>query len=138
MTQGEEVVFLAQVREAGFATDIFGDDFVRYGDEETVGVIHHEYGDYTISSRSVVFRGDDGDVVASSGKPVDATIEGARWRIVVHAAFQVTEYPDEMPGCGGGVSDTLSFEMVRVSEEPALTLVEPLEDLPQAGEYSCE
>lgn len=138
ITDGEELAFVAQVQESGFATELFGDDFVRYGDEVTVGVIHHEYGDFGISSRDVIFTTDSGEVVASAGEPIDATVDGARWRIVVHAAFQVTEYPDEMPGCGGGVSDTLSFEMVRVAEAPSVTLVEPLEALPLSGEYSCE
>lgn len=134
----EGPAFLAQVHETGVASEAFGDGFARYGDAIGSGTIAHEYGDYGVSYTEVRIATDDGEVSALPGEPIDVSVGGQRWRIVVHAAFEVTEYPDAVPACGGGVSDTLSFEMVRLATEPPLDPISPADGAHLAGEYSCE
>lgn len=129
--------FLAQIYDHGVATDQFGEDFVAYGDVVGTGTITDEYGDYTVEYHAVTFQTDDGTVTAEAGVPVELTIDGQSWRVVVHAAFQVTEYPEALPGCGGGVSDTLSFELLYEPPSPVFDTLSPLGDA-LAGEYSCE
>jgi hypothetical protein len=76
-------------------------------------------------------------VEAKPGEPFVATIEGVDWRIVVHGSFEVTKTPDTLPGCGGGIGTTLSFEMLAVVTPPALDAVAPLAGARTAGHHSC-
>lgn len=127
--------FLAQVRRVGLVSNLLGEDFADFGEAVGTGTIQAE-GAWGVEYHDVVFQTDDGEVVAKAGEPVELTIDGATWRTVVHTAFVVTEEPDVTKDCGGGASDTLSFEMVYEPPAPAL---DPLEavgtDL--AGAYTC-
>lgn len=122
----------------GPATDVFGADLVAWGDEIGRGKMHDDYGDYTVAYRTAVFQADSGPVDALPGEPFDAAFGGVRWRVVVHASFEVLTMPNEMPGCGGGTSSTLSFEMFRIGDAvPALEPLEPLEGARMAGQHHC-
>lgn len=131
-------VFYGQPRmDYGPATDAFGTEFAAFGDEIATGTMTDDYGDYSVSYRKAVFQTDDGAVEALAGEPFEAQVGGATWRIVVHASFQVTEYPDAMPGCGGGTGTTLSFEMLRVEDTPSLEKLTPLSGGLLAGQSHC-
>lgn len=132
-----EALFLVQVHDRGFASERFGENFVAYGAEKGEAAVTDDYGDWKVMYHDVVFQTDNGEVSATPGTPVDLTLQGDRWRVVVHTAFEVTKTPDALPGCGGGLADTLSFEMRKVQDSPDLTPLTP-GDGHLAGEYSCE
>lgn len=123
----------------GPAADTFGLDFVGYGDEISTGKLSDEYGTYKVSYRYARFQTDDGPVDVLPGEPFEARIDGQDWRVVVHASFEVTDKPKDMPGCGGGISDTLGYEMQRLDEaaEPSLDLRLRDAGAEMAGKYSC-
>ena len=129
--------FYAQHTQGGPATTAFGDDFVAYGDELGTGELEDEYGTYAVTYHTARFQTDDGEIDAYPGEPFEADIGGQRWRVVSHAAFEVTDYQDTMPGCGGGLESSLSFEMLRISDDPDLEPVSAAQDRPLAGEGSC-
>lgn len=121
----------------GPAFDAFGADFVAFGDEIGTGTMEDDYGEYTVSYRKAVFQTDDGAVEAFAGEPFEANVSGVTWRIVVHASFEVTKFPEAMPGCGGGTGTTLSFEMLRVVESPTLDPLSPAAGGLLAGQSHC-
>jgi hypothetical protein len=134
----EGVEFLAQTEESyGPAHDLYGASFARWGDELATGEVQDDYGAYTLSYREAVFETDTGDVVVLPGEPTEVVVGGQRWRLVVHASFKVTAYPEAMPGCGGGTDSTLSFEMRRLSAEPDLAVRAAAEGARLAGRHSC-
>lgn len=121
----------------GPAFDAFGSGLVDYGDEIATGTVSDDYGQYEVSYRMARFQTDEGAIDALPGEPFEALLDGTTWRIVVHASFEVTESPDTMPGCGGGTSSTLSFEMQRVEAAS----LEPRSRAPgagMAGQHHCE
>ncbi|MCB9686532.1 MAG: hypothetical protein H6738_08480 [Alphaproteobacteria bacterium] len=124
--------------EFGPATDAFGADLVAWGEELGRGKMSDDYGSYTVAYRSARFQTDDGAVDALPGEPFEAVFDGVRWRVVVHASFEVLTMPKEMPGCGGGTSSTLSFEMIRVDEATvAMDALAPLPGARMAGQHHC-
>lgn len=123
--------------EYGPASDAFGADLVAFGDETGTGSISDDYGDYEVSFRTAVFQTDDGAVEVNPAEPFLATIEGGTWRVVVHASFTVTKFPDAMSDCGGATFTTLSFEMVR-DQTPELEPVAPQPGGLFAGQIPCE
>lgn len=130
--------FLVQTgAESGPATDLFGAEFAAFGDEVGTGTMRDEYGKWGVSYKKAVFETDDGPVEADPGKPFVATIDGEDWRIVVHASFEVTDTPDTLPGCGGGIGTTLSFEMLKVDATPPTEPLAPLAGARQSGHHSC-
>ena len=130
--------FLVQLdADYGPASDLFGADFVSFGDEVGTGTMKDDYGTWKVSYKKAVFATDDGAVEADPGEPFVATIDGKDWRIVVHASFEVTDEPNELPDCGGGIGTTLSFEMFAVETPPALDAVAPLSGARTAGHHSC-
>jgi hypothetical protein len=129
--------FLVQTSEGGPASDLFGAAFVAFGDEVGTGTMKDEYGRWGVSYRVAVFETDDGAVEANPGEPFVATIDGRDWRIVVHASFEVTSQPASVPGCGGGIGTTLSFEMLAVETPPALDAIAPLSGARTAGQHVC-
>ncbi|MCA9489612.1 MAG: hypothetical protein KC621_06800 [Myxococcales bacterium] len=139
ITDDQGLAFVVQPdAEFGPATDAFGADLVRWGDEVGRGKLSDDYGDYTVAYRSARFTTDDGEVDALPGEPFEAVVDGVRWRVVVHASFEVLTMPDEMPGCGGGTSSTLSFEMVRIDEATlAFEPLSPLQGARMAGQHHC-
>lgn len=124
-------------KDYGPATDSFGSGLVDFGDEVGTGTMSDEYGDYVVSYRSARFQTDDGEIEAFAGVPFEAALGGDTWRVVVHASFEVTKYPDAMPGCGGGTSTTLSFEMLRVVDTPSLDVLTPVSGGLLAGQSHC-
>jgi hypothetical protein len=137
ITDEDGLVYVAQHTEGGPATDVFGDDLVAYGTDLGSGTLSDEFGDYDVEYYAAKFQTDDGPVEARAGTPIEAKLGGQTWRIVVHASFDVTKYPDEMPGCGGGIYSTLSYEMLRVGTTPDVARVSADPSLRLAGEYSC-
>jgi hypothetical protein len=130
--------FLVQTgEEAGPATDLFGADFVSFGDEVGTGTMEDEYGTWKVAYHEAVFETDDGEVAANPGEPFVATIDGEDWRVVVHASFEVTKTPAALPGCGGGISTTLSFEMLKVDATPRTEPLAPLAGARTSGHHSC-
>jgi hypothetical protein len=130
--------FLVQLdADGGPATDLFGADFVSFGDEVGTGTMEDDYGTWEVSYKKAVFATDDGAVEANPGEPFVATIDGQDWRIVVHGSFEVTKTPDTLPGCGGGIGTTLSFEMIAVVTQPPLDAVAPLSGARTVGHHSC-
>lgn len=121
----------------GPATDAFGADFVTFGEEVTKGQLSDDYGTYNVTYRYAEFETDDGAVAALPGEPFEATIDGETWRISVHAAFEVTKYPNMMPGCGGGTDTTLSFEMVLLDGAAVLEPLSPLDGARMSGQNHC-
>lgn len=131
-------VFLIQTEaEGGPASDAFGPSVVAYGDEVGRGKLTDDYGTYTVGYQTARFQTDDGPVDALPGEPFEAVFGGVTWRVVVHASFVVITMPDEMPGCGGGTSSTLSFEMLRVDAPSVLDHVDPLAGARMAGQHHC-
>lgn len=138
IVDGAGPVFLGQPgKDYGPATDAFGVGFVDFGDEVGTGRMSDDYGEYEVSYRSARFQTDDGEVEALAGEPFEAALDGDSWRIVVHASFEVTKYPDAMPGCGGGTSTTLSFEMLRIADAPRLDRLTPASGRLLAGQSHC-
>jgi hypothetical protein len=130
--------FLIQLDAGGGpATELFGADFVSFGDEVGTGTMKDDYGTWEVSYKKAVFATDDGPVEADPGEPFVATIDGEDWRIVVHGSFEVTDEPDTLPGCGGGIGTTLSFEMLKVDATPPTDPVAPLAGARQVGHSSC-
>jgi len=138
LDRNNEPLFLVQLSdEAGPATDLFGADFVSFGDEVGTGTMKDDNGKWGVSYKKAVFQTDDGAVEADPGEPFVATIDGRDWRIVVHASFEVTDEPNTLTDCGGGIGTTLSFEMFAVETPPALDAVAPLAGARQSGHHSC-
>lgn len=129
--------FLVQITEGGPISDLFGDTFVAYGELLGSSSLEDEYGVYAVDSYSARLQTDAGEVEVMPGQPVAVVLDGQTWRVVVHAAFEVTDYPDTMPGCGGGLSSTLSLEMLRVDTEVDRGALEPSADRRLSGEGSC-
>ncbi len=130
--------FLVQLdADYGPASDLFGADFVSFGDEVGTGTMTDDYGKWGVSYKKAVFQTDDGSVEADPGQPFVATIDGEDWRIVVHGSFEVTDEPNELPDCGGGIGTTLSFEMLKVDATPPTAPVAPLAGARTAGHHSC-
>ncbi|APR79247.1 Hypothetical protein A7982_04594 [Minicystis rosea] len=89
-----------------------GKGFVRSGDEvasETDGIFVWSY-------RKAIFKTDDGDVAMSPGEVKMLHFNGATWRAVVIASYQVDTNPDAdaLPGCSP--ESLLGFELLRVAE----------------------
>ena len=136
--QDESPRFLIQLSdEGGPASDLFGADFVSFGDEVGTGTMKDDYGTWEVSYKKAVFETDEGAVEADPGEPFVATIDGEDWRVVVHGSFEVTDTPDTLPGCGGGIGTTLSFEMLKVDAAPPTDPVAPLAGARTAGHSSC-
>jgi hypothetical protein len=130
--------FLVQLYDDnGPATDLFGADFVSFGEEVGTGTMKDDFGKWGVSYKKAVFQTDDGAVEADPGEPFVATIDGAEWRIVVHGSFEVTDEPSELADCGGGIGTTLSFEMLKVDATPPTAPVAPLAGARQVGHHSC-
>ena len=138
LDKNNEPLLLVQLSdEGGPATDLFGADFVSFGDEVGTGTMEDDNGKWEVSYKKAVFQTDDGTVEADPGEPFVATIDGRDWRMVVHASFEVTDEPDTLPDCGGGIGTTLSFEMFAVETPPALDAVAPLSGARTAGHHTC-
>jgi hypothetical protein len=130
--------FLVQTAEEfGPASDVFGAGFVAFGDEVGTGTMEDEYGTWKVAYREAVFETDDGAVAASPGEPFVASIDGDDWRIVVHGSFEVTDTPNELPGCGGGIETTLSFEMLKIDATAPTEPLAPLAGARTAGHHTC-
>jgi len=94
----------------------FGADFATWG--ATVATDSDELYDWTYTSAK--FQTDDGPVEILPGNAKTVVIAGDTYRIGVIAAYEVEAHPDAALPCGG-ISDLLSFEMLRIAEaeEPA-------------------
>lgn len=104
-----------------------GKGFVRSGDEvasETDGIFVWSY-------RKAIFKTDDGDVSLSPGEVKNLHINGATWRAVVIASYEVDTNPDAdaLPACSP--ESLLGFELFRVSE--ALANETPIRRLDTLG-----
>jgi hypothetical protein len=94
------------------ADEAFGAGFVDFG-----SVVATDRGDgYDWTYNTVAFQTDDGAVEVGAGERTTILLDGERWEVVVVSAYQVEARPRAMLPCGG-ISDMLSFEMVRVTED---------------------
>jgi hypothetical protein len=131
---GERSLFLFDehgplyIGNVGFSeTDVaalFGTGFAAFG--ETVGTHRDKQYDWTYTTG--VFQTDDGPVSLLPGEADTFLIGGDTWRMVVIAAYQVDPRPNAALPCGG-ISDLLSYEMLRVTTAP-----EPETIVPTAGD----
>jgi len=108
----------AYVADVGHGVDadaLFGEGFVRWG--ETVGTSSDDLYDWEYTP--AVFKTDEGEIEVLPGDTANLKIKGATWRVAVIAAYKVTPHPDAPLPCGG-ISDLLSYEMIRVetAKEP--------------------
>lgn len=112
----------AQVRE------IFGEGFVTWG--EAVGSQTDGYFVWTYAP--AVFATDDGPVELLPGEVDNILVDGAKWRVVVSASYEVSDNPsaDEMPACSP--ESMLGFELLRVAEPIEVATITRLEEAPVA------
>jgi hypothetical protein len=96
--------------------DAFGQGFATWG--STVGTDSDSQYDWTYTSAR--FTTDDGDIEILPGNVRTVKIAGATYRVGTIAAYRVERHPGANVPCGG-ISDLLSFEVLRVREavEPA-------------------
>ena len=121
VTDEEGPVYVADVGHGVDADSLFGAGFVSYG--ETIGTATDESYDWEYTP--VVFQSDEGPVSVEPGKTASITVLGASYRVAVIAAYKVTAHPDAALPCGG-ISDLLSYEVLRVaSAAPAVEIVRP-------------
>lgn len=121
VTDGDGPVYVADVGHGVDADSLFGAGFVSYG--ETLGTATDESYDWEFTP--VVFQSDDGPVAVEPGKTGAITVLGASYRVAVIAAYKVTPHPDAALPCGG-ISDLLSYELLRVATAaPAVEIVRP-------------
>lgn len=105
-------LYVANVGHGIDADALFGEGFADWG--ETVATSSDELYDWEYTP--AVFKGDDGDVTIEPGNTGTLKLAGATWRVAVIAAYKVTPHPDAALPCGG-ISDLLSYEMIRVDAE---------------------
>lgn len=121
VTDGEGPVYVADVGHGIDADSLFGAGFVTYGD--TVGTATDASYDWEYTT--IVFQSDEGPVAVEPGKTGSITVQGASYRVAAIAAYRVTAQPDAELPCGG-ISDLLSYELLRVaSAAPAVDIVRP-------------
>jgi hypothetical protein len=130
--------FLVQLdADGGPASDLFG-GFASFGEEVGTGTMEDDYGTWEVSYKKAIFESEDGGVVeANPGEPFVMEVYGFLWRIVVHASFEVTKTPDTLPGCGGGIGTTLSFEMLKGDATPPTEPLAPLAGARLSGHHDC-
>ena len=95
------------------AEELFGAGFVTWGDVMAEDRDDQYNWDYT----TAVFQTDNGPVALLPGDVDSLRIDGDLWRVVVIAAYRVDPHPRAALPCGG-ISDMLSYEMVRVDTAP--------------------
>jgi hypothetical protein len=89
----------------------FGSGFARWG-EASARLSDETYEwEYT----SAVFKTDEGEVSVFPASTATLKLNGATYRVAVIAAYKVTPHPDAALPCGG-ISDLLSYELLRVEE----------------------
>ncbi len=115
-------LYVADVGHGVDADSLFGAGFVRYG--ETVGTSSDESYDWEYAP--AVFKSDDGDVSVQPGNVASVVLGGATYRVAVIAAYKVTPHPDASLPCGG-ISDLLSYEILRVETAPAAAKLQRLQ-----------
>lgn len=91
----------------------FGEGFASWG--QTVATARDDQYDW--SWTQVDFRTDAGVVSLLPGEVASFRVNGDLYRVVVLAAYQVDARPMAALPCGG-ISDMLSYEMMRVTSEP--------------------
>jgi hypothetical protein len=99
------------------ADALLGDGFARYG--ETVG--YDERGSHEFHTKYAVIATDDGPLEVAPGEVHAIQVAGATWRFVLLAAYEVDEESGTFDAASKciGPPDTLSFEMLRISEPDA-------------------
>lgn len=114
------VRFLTTSEDDGTAT--FGRTVWKLGDVIGRGVIDEHNGEQQeVRFTDVAVAADDGEVRLLPGEPTSVTIDGARWRLTVIAAYE----PENPKNAKCGAPDMLSVELVRTEREPGEPLVRP-------------
>lgn len=104
------------VADVGHGVDVdalFGEGFVQWG--EVAGTDSDELYDWEYTS--AVFKTDNGEVPVLPGETATLALGGATYRVAVIAAYKVTPHEDAALPCGG-ISDLLSYEMLRLKAAP--------------------
>lgn len=115
-------LYLADVGHGVDTDALFGAGFVRYG--ETIGTSSDDSYDWEYAP--AVFKTDDGDVSVQPGNAGSLVLGGATYRVAVIAAYKVTPHPDASLPCGG-ISDLLSYELLRVETAPTAAKIQRLQ-----------
>lgn len=114
VTDDSGVLYASLGNDDGEDNTTFGKGFARLG--ETLATEEGET--FIVEQTTAVFTSDDGDVKVKPGESGALTINGARYRVAVIAAYRVSVNPDAdaVPGCM--TPDMLSYEILRVEEAP--------------------
>lgn len=107
-------LYVADVGHGVDSDAMFGKGFVTWG--EAVATNSDDLYDWEYTP--AVFKTDKGDVSVLPGDTETIEVSGASYRVAVIAAYRVTPHPDAALPCGG-ISDLLSYELLRVEEKPA-------------------
>lgn len=106
-------LYIADVGHGVDADALFGEGFVQWG--EVVGTDSDELYDWEYTS--AVFKTDEGEIKVLPGETATLALGGATYRVAVIAAYQVTPHEGAALPCGG-ISDLLSYELLRVEAAP--------------------
>ncbi len=112
-------------------SEFLGADFVTWGD--VVGTSRDSQ--YTWEYTSARFQTDEGAIDVFPGETTNITLGGARYRAAVLGAYQVTPLPNASLPCGG-ISDFLSYELLRVETDTAAEVLERPADM-EIGHLGC-
>lgn len=120
LTDGEGLRFVTTSDDDG--ARYFGRSLWKLGDVIGRGVIDEHNGEQQeVRFTDVSVAADDGEVRVLPGEPTSLTIDGARWRLTVIAAYE----PENPKHSKCGAPDMLSVELVRTDVEPGEPLVRP-------------
>jgi hypothetical protein len=116
ISDADGLLYVANVGHGFDADAVFGEGFATWG--KTIGENSDDL--YEWDYTEAKFKTDKGDVSVKPGNTAILELDGALWRVAVIAAYRVTPHPDAALPCGG-ISDLLSYEMLRIQEkeEPA-------------------
>lgn len=114
----EGLAWLVEPTDGALLTpELLGEDFIQFGQQVASSFVDAD--DYEITLYDAVIQTDDGPVTVTSGVVYAVTIGGLRYRFVLISAYQVATIPDGAYPLCGERQDMLSFELIRVDEEPA-------------------
>lgn len=106
-------LYVADVGHGVDSEAMFGKGFVTWGDPVATNSDDLYDWEYT----PAVFKTDKGEVSVLPGDTATIEVGGSSYRVAVIAAYRVTPHPDAALPCGG-ISDLLSYELLRVDAKP--------------------
>ncbi len=119
--------------EGGPASDLFGADFVSFGDEVGTGTMEDEYGTWEVSYKKAVFETDDGALEANPGEPFVATIDGGIGASSCTRASRSRAHPIRSRAAAEESERRSASRCSRVDDAARARSVAPLSGAPLAG-----